>query len=198
MAKQNAVEQTQARIKELIENKTAELLKIQGKVQEARTQKEAADLAMREATESMNLVAYEKAKEEKKAANTAIEMYTARYKMLEEKDFVTEADSDATIAAILAYEEEMAASFDASIIEPLKTLEKLLTAYKEEVKEAERTITEWTSTIHANYISKGTTYADGTHRSPKPVPVHSTGYEGSAASIRLKHALEQLEEFMEG
>jgi len=196
MAKQNLVEQTNARIKELVDNKAAELLTIQAKVTDARTQKEAAVLAIKDATEKTDLEAYDKAKAEKKAADSAIEMYSARYKMLEEKDFVTEEESDKTIDSLLAYEEELAAEYEAAIQEPLKALVKLQKEYKEAVQAAERTITKWTSTIHENHRSVGTTYANGTNRSEAPVPVHRTPYEGCNASGAMRNALGHLEQYI--
>lgn len=62
MAKQTVVEEVKARMQEMQQKKAGELETVRQKQQEAQTQKEAAELAIREATDSMDLEAYEEAK----------------------------------------------------------------------------------------------------------------------------------------
>lgn len=62
MAKRTVVEEVKARMQEMQQKKAWELETVRQRQQEAQAQKEAAELAIREATDSMDLEAYEEAK----------------------------------------------------------------------------------------------------------------------------------------
>lgn len=188
----NAVTQAKGRMKELLESRAAELRNIQERIDEARTQREAAALAIKAATENTDISAYVAAKAKKAEVDTTIEMYTTRYDQLQKLDFVAEEDSNAVINGLLAYEDQIAADLEAAMMEPLKALDKLYADYMKSVRDTEATIVEWTSRIRPNYSTRGrTVYADGTDRSPVPVPVRTTPYEGCGAAVQLGVYLEK-------
>jgi len=193
MAKQTVVEEVKARMQEMQQKKAGELETVRQRQQEAQTQKEAAELALREATDSMDLEAYEEAKTAKRKAQTAIDMYSGKYNQISKQEYISEAESDKVIDSLLAYEDELAAGFKAAVAEPLKKLDELQKAYADAVEDVEQTIRAWTSNIHANYRNNGTTYADGTNRSPQPVPVRRLPYTGCSEARQLKEYLDKAE-----
>ncbi len=120
-------------------------------------------------------------------------MYSARYKRLLIKEFISEEESDKVIASLLEYEEELSFDYARSVKELLKKLIKLHEQYTENIKKSEETISKWTHNIHANYIQKNTirTLPDGTktHRLETPVPVHIMPYAGSDLSMAIEKFL---------
>ena len=191
MAKQTVVEEVKARMQEMQQKKAGELETVRQRQQEAQTQKEAAELAIREATDSMDLEAYEEAKTAKRKAQTAIDMYSSKYNQIKQQEYISEVESDKVIDSLLAYEDELAAGFKAAVAEPLKKLDELQKAYVDAVADVEQTIRAWTGNIHANYRNNGTTYTDGTNRSPQPVPVRKIPYTGCSEAHQLKEYLDK-------
>ncbi len=198
MAKQNKAQEVQARIKEMQDKKAAELEVVHQKQTEAQTQKEAAELAIKDATERMDLDAYEEAKAAKRKAQTAIDMYGGKYTQIKQQEYISEQDSDKVIADLLDYEKQLAADFKAGLVEPLKQLAKMQEEYRAAVAETEATIVSWTRNIHANYQTPSTTYADGSHRSPHPVAVHTIPYTGCSEAAQLEDYLKKAEKVYKG
>lgn len=202
MATKNITKEVQERIKKLTGDKTEQLAKIHQKQTEARTQIEAAELAIREATEVMNLEAYEKAITDKRKAQAALDMYSGRYDQIRKQEYVTEAESDSTIDSLLGYEDTLAEDFKKAVAEPLKKLAELHKEYKAAVVETENTIKNWERNIHANYSTRGATkYKDPvtgqyTDRSNTPVPVHRLPYNGCSEAIQLGLYLEKAAPLM--
>ncbi len=184
MASKTVVQEVQEQMRDLTAKKTAELDAIRQKQTEAQTQKEAAELAIKDATEKMDLEAYEEAKQAKHKAQTALDMYAGKYKQITAQEYISEAESDKVIDRLLAYEDELAEGFKKKAAEALKALADMVQEYKDEVAEAEQTIGTWTATIRANYSTRGQTYRTDkftglqTDRAEKPVPVHSLTYDG--------------------
>ncbi len=191
------LEEVKSRMKEMKDNKAAQLEKIQQKQAEARTQIEAAALAMKQATENIDVDSYEEAKSKKRKAQTALEMYNGRYEQIRAKELISEADSDKVIDSLLEYENQLAADFKAAAAVHLKKLAELLKDYRATVQDIEHTLAIWQHDIHANYSTRGaTTYYNeftGTHtdRSPQPIPVHRSVYIGCAEAGRLEEYLKK-------
>ena len=200
MATKNITKEVQERIKKLTEDKAEQLTKIHQKQNEARTQIEAAGLAIKEATEVMNLEAYEKAIADKRKAQAALDMYSGRYDQIRKQEYVTEAESDSVINSLLKYEDTLAEDFKKAVAEPLKKLADLYKDYKAAVVDTENTIKNWERNIHANYSTRGgTKYKDETtgewtDRSPSPVPVHRLPYTGCSEAVQLGQYLERAAE----
>lgn len=192
---QTTVERVQEQIRSLRGKKRTDLETIRAKQEETRAQIAEAETAIKDATEYMNLEAYEGAKAEKRKAQTALEMYNSRFAQIQAQELITEAESDAIINSLLEYENELAESFRAKASEPLKELAGLLKEYKAAIEETERTIREWETTIHANYSTRGRTLyyneftGKHTDRSPRPVLVHPTGFEGCTEAVILSEYL---------
>lgn len=192
--KRNTLDEVKQRMAALVNRKNADLAEIWQKQSDAEQQKADAEQALKDATERMDLTAYKKAEAAKKDAATAIAMYGARYDQLQHKAFMTEKESDAVIDSILQYEDALAADFTAELSERLHDLSEMLQEYYSAVRDAEDTIREWTGSIHANFRSRGVTYyADGTDRSPNPIPVRFTAYGGCSEAALLRDYLQQVE-----
>ena len=196
MAKQTVLQEVKARMQEMQDKKAGELQAIHDRKTEAQTQKEAAELALKEATERMDLEAYEEAKDARRKAQTAIDMYTGKYNQISKQEYISEAESDKVIDGLLEYEKQLAEDFRAAVAEPLKALAAILQNYQHEVRDTEATITAWGANIHANYNTRGRsifTDADGqkTARSATPIPVHSMPYTGCNEAHQLKGYLDK-------
>lgn len=108
----------QNKIKFLIESKSEQLQAIETEIEKAQAEKD-----MNAATEALNTKAYTKAKERISAAETAIEMYSARRKQVRGLEYVTEQESDAVIDSLLEDK------FLNDIKAPLEHLAALLKGY---------------------------------------------------------------------
>lgn len=193
---QNAVQKAQDKIKELNDQKKTDLDFVTWKMKEAQIQKDAAEDALREATANTNLEAYEKAEQEKKAALTAMEMYSKRYEQLENREFISEIESDRVIDEILSYENALEGEFKKALENELDVLSSLLSTYRNAVERAEQTLNTWTTEIHANYRTWGRTHnidpetGMTTDRSSYPVPVHTTPYRGCKEAVQLSNYMD--------
>ncbi len=190
MAKQTVLEEVKARMQKLKAKKAEDLEEIRRRQTDARTEKEAAELAMRKAAEEMSVDAYEVAKTAKTRAETALDMYRARYEQIQKQEYVSEEDSDSTIKSLLAYEGQLDADFMAAAAEHVKALAELRKNYMDALADTEWTLTDWQQEIHANYRSfTGVMFPDGngghTNRSPKPIPVRVRQYTGCMESNKL-------------
>lgn len=204
MAKQTVLDEVKNRMKEMQDSKAAQLETIRQKQEEARTQIEAAGLAMKQATEEMDVDSYEAAKNQKHKAQTALDMYNGRYNQIKQQEYISEADSDKVVDSLLAYEGTLAEDFKAAVAEHLKALAGLLKDYRDAVADTENTLTSWQQDIHANYSTRGgTQYYDEftgkyTDRSKTPVPVHRMAYTGCDEAARLSTYLDKEAELVKG
>lgn len=196
MPKKNKAQEVQKRIKEMMDKKQGELAQINDKKTEAQTRKEAAELAIQKATEIMDLEAFEEAKQEKHKAQTAIDMYSGRYKQLAAQEYISEAESDRVIDELLSYEQELGADFVADLKEPLNQLREILSRYFADIREVEQTIRSWEVNIHANYSTRGQTIrtlpnGETTDRMDAPIPVHRQFYTGRTEAHQLEEYLKK-------
>lgn len=204
MAKQTVLDEVKDRMKEMQDSKAAQLETIRQKQAEARTQIEAAALAMKQATEEMNVDSYEEAKNRKRKAQTALDMYNGRYEQISKQEYISEAESDSVVDSLLEYENQLAEDFKAAAAVHLKKLAGLLKDYKAAVQDTESTLTAWQLDIHANYNTRGTAmYTDAltgqqTHRSPQPYPVHRLPYTGCVEAERMGEYLKKEAPLVEG
>lgn len=204
MAKQDVLQEVKNRITEMQDNKAAQLLEIRQKQGELHTQIEMASLAMKTATEEMNVDAYAEAKDAKRKAQTALDMFNGRYKQIENQEYVSEQESDKVIDSLLEYEEQLAEDFKAAAAVHLKKLAELLKDYKAAVQDTENTLTAWQRDIHANYNTRGAMTrtdpltGEQTHRSERPIAVHSMPYRGCAEAERLEQYLGKEAPLVEG
>lgn len=199
MGKKTVLQEVKDRMQEMQDTKGAELQAIFEKKEAAETQKKEAEAALKDATERMDLDAYEDAKQAKRKAQTAIDMYSGRYNQIKQQEYISEEESDKVIDSLLSYENEIAANFKQAIAEPLRALDNLLQTYRAEVEDTEATIKAWGTFIHANYNTRGKTLRTDpltgiqTDRSDRPVPVHTMPYTGCSEAEQLKTYLEKAE-----
>lgn len=181
----NIIQDTNKRIAELEQRKAADISSIEKQLQRisdaiADQEKKAANAA-----ENMNDEDYSNATAAKAKLEVEASMFNDRLKQIQGKEMVTAEESEATIAALLSYEKELEAKFAEALAQHLKAIKELTDKQRADASEAENTLREWTQRIRPNYISEGTTYADGTNRSPVPVPIHPMGYFGGGLVSRI-------------
>ena len=204
MAKQTVLDEVKNRMKEMQDSKAAQLETIRQKQAEARSQIEAAALAMKQATEEMNVDSYEEAKNRKRKAQTALDMYNGRYEQIKQQEYISEAESDSVVDSLLEYEKTLAEDFKAAAAVHLKKLAELLKDYRAAVQDTESTLTSWQRDIHANYNSRGLSSrvdpltGQNTYRMERPIPVHSMPYTGCAEAERMGDYLKKEAQLVEG
>ena len=182
-------------MEKLKSERAAEIQSVKAKIRDAEAGIKDAEARIDTATRKTDLEAFTEAEKDQKAANTKRAMYSERLKQLEDLDFVTDQESEETINSIIAYEKTIGTQIDERIRESVEALDKLITAYEHEIEDAERTIKDWTGTIHPNYISEGTIYAEtGTHYSPVPIPVRRTPYEGTERAKAARRFIRVIRE----
>ena len=193
MKKTTVIQEIKSKIESLKNTRAEDLQTCRGKISEAEARKRANEKKMAEATNKMDLDAYEEGKREKEKAEIEIEMYTKRYEMLLHNDYVSEEESDGVFQSIDDYEREIAIEFYDKVKPIYEQLREILSEYEGKVYEAEETLKTWENDIHANYRSKCTTYAEtGTNRSPEPIRYRMTDYTGGEDSAVLKLFLNKV------
>lgn len=160
------------KINTLKAEKATELEKIHAHIVECQDKQDIAETALKDATERTDLEAYAKADTDIKSAKTALKMYRERYRQLDEREFISEPESDTIITNLIEYEKSLGEELTEAIAEPLRKLCDIYEKYVESIRETETVIKVWETEIHANYHSPGTIYADGTDRAPTAMPVH--------------------------
>lgn len=188
----NRTKEVQEKIRDLIENREKTTAAILEKIEAERRAECAAQEAIDKATAALDFEMNHKAQLDKTAATERRALLQRRFDQLNSRKLVPEDESDKVISSLLQYEQDLAAAFEKEVSAPLATLEKLCKEYREKVQETENTINKWTREIHPNYLKPGTTYPDGTHRSPTPVPVHIVAYSGSALSGQIYNFLQNV------
>lgn len=182
------LESVQAQIREYKEKRNAELQNIQSKINEAYAQVAEAEKSMEAATTTIDIDTYQSATAAKQRALIAIDMYKARLEQFKKKVLITEEESDKVIDSLLDFENELTAQYEADIIEQLLSIRKKNEEYRNLIVEVENTISDWTSSVHANYRNRsGAMYYDEftqtrTNRSNKPISVRVGVYNGSDLS----------------
>lgn len=172
----DVIRETREKIDQLVKARRDSIVEAAVRVEEARADVVKAEKAMEAATMNMDAPAYEKAQAEKRSAESRLEMYLKRQEQLDTLEYVSEAESDAVIDALLDHKKDLEAAFSRDIAGPIAKLRGIYEKYNADVKETEALIREWTASVHLNYRMPGTTFPDGTNRSPGPVPVRFTSY----------------------
>lgn len=96
---------------------------------------------------------------------------------------VTEKESEDTIAALLAYENNLERSYKEAAGKILLEFKKLTDKHLEEAEAAERVLINWTNDIRPNYksssyINGSIQCEDGKFKSKNPVTIHPVAYGG--------------------
>lgn len=199
MAK-DTVTQIQEKMQDLKEKRRAEVEFITSQLEQAEAEYMAANNEMKEAMEQTDLARYTEAKRAQLDAKNKTEMFSGRLKQIRAKEYLTEAESDEVIDSLLQYEEEIATKYGNKTAEIIATLKNVHKEYRDAVNAAERTISQWTNEIHANYNSRGRgTYTDSftgetTQRSKTPIPVRVVPYTGSKRSAVIDNFLRKVDE----
>ena len=193
----NVLNEVQARMASLKSQKAAELDLIASKQKEAQEAAETAEAALTRATEELDSIKFEAASRALQSAQAALDMCERRHEQVLRREMISEADSDAVIDELLAYEDQLASDFHKAIMVPLRQLEKLCADHRAQAKECMETIDEWTRDVHANHRSfSGSLYRDAggnlTSRSNTPVPVHVIPYVGCNEAVQIKTFLEKI------
>lgn len=188
----NLIEEINRKMDEMLQQNRAELQTINDQISSAQSEIAEYQTTMDNAQNELDAEGYLKAKDAIRILKTKIEMLEKRKTQHNEKELVTEEESDQVINSILEYENQLAEEYEKDIKSPLNQLRQRTEKYRAGVLYAETTMNRWTSNIHANYQSPTATYADGTHRSSVPVPVRSVHYYGSPVSVRVSDFLEKV------
>lgn len=185
----NVVEKTEKEMKRIRDKRAADLETIRQKCEEIRTQVAAQESAMNQAAKEMDALNYEEAKDRKRKAEAALEMYDRRLNQIKRQELITESESDAVIDGLLDYEAQLTKKFKNEAGALLQQLNKVYSDYSGAVIDAEAVMTAWQNEIHANYRTFGRSFhtdpvtGQNVFRSDKPVAVHQMPYIGWSAAL---------------
>ena len=193
--KKSTRELVQDKMSDMLSARNNELNELKQRENDAASRIRIAEKDMENATRSTDLAAYSEAKERKASAENEVEMFKARYRQLHSSDFITEDESDKVIRSLLDYEKELERSYCEAIKTALENISKIHAEYREEVKQTEQTIKDWTKNIHPNYIKDGGMRAlpDGTYtnRMETPQPVRRSEYLGCNVSFTINRLFDE-------
>lgn len=185
-------ELVEKRMQDMIDKRASEIAEIDKVLTETAETIRKASEAVDAAVAATDFDAYTNANAEASRARAVSDMYKRRREQLTGRELISDAESDAVIDSLLDYEKDIAAQYERDIKKALAGLAAVHDRYMVEVEKTEETITRWTSEIHKNYRSTGTTYSDGTNRAPRPVPVHSVAYDGGALAVKINAFLREV------
>ena len=183
MAKKNTVEMVKDRMVEMLAKRAEEVAKLTEESKKVQAQKEEAEAKLKAATEEIDMDAYETAKADIKKAETALELYSARYSQIKHKEVISEEESDKVIDSLIQYEKDLDAQFMADIEEPLRRLQEINQNYLNTIRDTEITIRNWENNIHANYRN-----SSGGRNNYKTF-VHPVTHQGCRFSLKLREFL---------
>lgn len=147
----NKAKEIEERIKSLQENKAKSLFEIKVQVEELKKTISAAAAAMAAATEKLDSDAYGKAKAEKIAAETKLEMYSDRLKQYETSEFVTVEESEKVLDSLVNYGKDLITAYENNIKDLLIELNSLTEGYNKAVEELTSVACRWTREIRPKY-----------------------------------------------
>ena len=180
MSKKNTDTVTEVRnmIDKYVADREHEIAEIDQHISEAEESKATAEADLQAAIDATIQADYNDAKEAIESAQNVIDMYTERRAQLVNKEFISEAESDAVIDSLLAYKKDCDAALVAALTEECAKIRTIVDKYKEDYKSTFNTIRTWEEEIHPNYRRSGVTYAPG-HEPKDPVPVHIPQMHGA-------------------
>ena len=146
---------TQARetMQDICNKRAADLGKIRADMEKVNADIAQYEAAMGVATENMDTKAYAAAKSKLETAKTTAEMYAKRYDAIRTNEMITEADSDAVIDSIFAFEREATALYKDKAVQLVQELDELTNEYRAVINDAERFMQSWAANVHENYRS---------------------------------------------
>lgn len=188
MAK-NVADDVLRRMNKMLADRDAEIQNLVDLRAAAENEKANCETLVEAAKDKMDLCAFQDARRKAQDAQDRIELYTSRIDKISSARMVTEAESDAVIDSLTAYEKDLAKEFEQEAGRNIDQLRSITYTYLSRVKDAESVIHQWTHNIHPNFRS-ATTYENGSNRMDHPVPVHPGGYRGCAAAISASRFIE--------
>lgn len=162
------LEQIENKINTISSNREKEIEELQQKIDAEREKIKEADKIRTTAEETMNMEMYKAARRQKIDAQDAIDLYSARLKILETKEDIQEPESDKVIDELLQIQGERDAAFDTTAGKLIGELDALLTEYEKVNNRIESALTEWHCKIKPNRRPCGVGSYHG-----EPQPVHA-------------------------
>lgn len=164
----------------LIDQRIAETEQIKAEVKKTMDERESAAHALKKAQETLNVSAYELATKRLTAAETALKMYTDRLADIQGREIIEEDASEAVIAGLLDYEDNLREEYEADVAEPLRRVAEITEQYRRTVIDIETTLHRWTAEIRPNRRLDGRG-----ERQNKVVPIRYEPYFGGALCMIL-------------
>ena len=188
MAK-NVADDVLRRMNKMLADREAEIQNLADMREAAEVEKANCETLVEAAKDKMDLCAFQDARRKAQDAQDRMELYTARIDKISAARLVTEAESDAVIDSLTAYEKDLAKEYKQEADRIVDQLRSVTYTYLNRVKDTESVIHQWTHNIHPNFRSE-ITYKDGSNRMDHPVPVHPGGYVGCSSAISASRFLE--------
>lgn len=152
MKTKNQAKEVSKQIDQLLTRRNKELSMLWSKQEEIQARIESAQKTMQESIASLDMDAYETAKQDESRAKTSREVYAERIRQIQTEPYISDAESDAVIKSLERYEADMEQEFEEQAAEHVKALAELYADYTGAVAETEQTIRDWTQKIHDERI----------------------------------------------
>lgn len=149
MAKK-AITEVVNRIKKITADRVAETADLEERVEVAKQQQRAANEAMDEATDVVDLESYQKAKKDRRYAGDAIEMYSKRLDALENKPLISKEEYEAGVDKIMAALEEVSADAKKCIVEHMEQIRIIAAECTAEITNGNEVLHKWQHEIYGD------------------------------------------------
>ena len=147
------VEQVQARMAEMQEQKSLTLAQIAEQKTATQMRIAAAEDAIQAATSKMNIDEYEDATAERRRAELELSMLEGRRAQVLQRG-ISETESDQVLDSLEAYADDMTEQFQKDLARRLKDLHGFMIAYRNEIQQTDHVMKHWQQQIHPNYRNK--------------------------------------------
>lgn len=143
-----SIEQTESRIKELLEERRKEITEREAQLEESRKALTVAEKNIDAAIDSGDTKAYQKAKAEKAEAEDAIELREKRLDLLKKQPLINQAEYDKRCQAIISDLDEMTSRQQKEAVKIVEGLKAIYEEANEEIGQGNEVLARWQHEVY--------------------------------------------------
>ncbi len=151
MKTKNVLTETKKRLEQIRDKKRRETSVVDDKLAKLRDEQAKLLKEQEQASDDMNLDRYAELSEKLNTISTAVSMYEAKKASLTSVTDITADESDKTIDALIAYQDDLARQFLSAIAGPMEQIEKAITDYDIDLVDLRNTIASWQAETRLGY-----------------------------------------------
>ena len=146
----NTITEVEKKIKDLKAKRSKELEALESKKKETESELLKAKEDMERATETTDLVAYEKAKARKEKIESALEMYSLRCDQIMSRKMVSEKEGAEVLNSLRIYDVAISSDLKKGLRDSFKAVTTVIDDYFTKVQKIQRLYIEWSKDICKN------------------------------------------------